>query len=110
MDRTEDLLATVRDVYGAVPLERDYMLDSIARSMLSAEGSSARETIDRLGLDAPSTAVWECRGTTVEACVDGVVWNPHNRLALLDDRSTLGLAAEVDGSGVHIVGIISRTE
>jgi hypothetical protein len=107
--RTESLLAGIRDVYGATPLARDFMLDAGARSLLNGNAGSQDGVAKSLGLPAEQTALWECTGTTVEACLDRVVWKPENRRALLDDQSGLGLAARVDDAGVHLVGIVSRT-
>ncbi|MCB9677005.1 MAG: hypothetical protein H6737_17950 [Alphaproteobacteria bacterium] len=109
IERAESLLAQVRDAYGAPELQRDFVLDAGARSLLRGDAESTEGVRASLGLDPSGTMLWECEGTTVEACIDSVIWEPKNRLALLDARSALGLAAGVDASGVHLVGIVSAT-
>ncbi|MEZ4319450.1 MAG: hypothetical protein R3F61_18185 [Myxococcota bacterium] len=109
LHRAETLLREVRDAYGSTALQRDFVLDAGARSLLRGDAGSADGVRTSLGLDPAGTMLFQCSGTTVEACIDTVVWKPENRLALLDDQSALGLAADVDGSGVQLVGIVSVT-
>jgi len=107
--RAESLLREIRGAYGTTPLQRDFALDAGARSLLRGDAGSAEGVRNSLGLPPEKTTLWQCRGTTIEACFDSVIWEPENRLALLDERSTLGLAADLDASGVHLVGIVSVT-
>lgn len=108
--RAEELLDIVRATYDAEPLHRDFMLDAGARSLLQGGGTTREGVIASLGLSPAETALWECQGVTVEACLDGMIWRPRNRSALLDDASGLGLAASVGAEGVRLVGILSRTD
>lgn len=107
--RAESLLADLRATYGATPLQRDFMLDAGARSMLRGDVQEPDAVKLRLGLDPEQTAMWHCRATTVEACLDAVLWTPEYRRALFDDASALGIAASVEPDGVHLTGIVART-
>lgn len=108
--RAERLLAEIRLAYGVEGVTRDFMLDAGARSLLGGGTTTAEGVVGSLGLTPANTALWDCRGTTIEACLDRMVWRPENRLALLDANSALGLAASVDPEGVRLVGILGRTD
>lgn len=108
--RTEELLDNIRQSYGAEGLERDFMLDAGARSLLSGGSTTRDGVLGSLGLAEEQTALWQCDSATVEACMDRILWMPDNRAALLHDDSDLGLAAEVTPGGVRLVGILSRTD
>ncbi|MCA9568068.1 MAG: hypothetical protein KC656_09510 [Myxococcales bacterium] len=108
--RTESLLATIRSAYGSTKPARDFMLDAGARSLLSGGGTTSDGVLGSLGLDPARTALWTCEGTTIEACLDGLIWTPEHRMALLDDASDVGLAADVGAEGVRLVGILSGTD
>ena len=85
------------------------MLDVGARSLLEPD-KSTDEVLASLGIEPENAAVWRCSGQTVEVCVDRMVWQPGNRLALLDDRARIGLAATMQAGDMQLVGILTRTD
>jgi hypothetical protein len=109
VERAETLLADIREIYGASQLQRDFVLDAGARSLLRGDTDSAEGVRESLALDSAGTTIFRCEGTTVEACLDRVVWQPENRRALFDDASALGLAGDLDAEGATVVGIVSVT-
>lgn len=108
--RASQLLANIRGAYGSPPPSRDFMLDAGARSLLEQTDSDATGILTSLGIPRSDAAVWDCQGGTIEVCLDAMIWIPENRRALLDDTARVGLAAAVDGGGVRLVGILTRTD
>ena len=109
VERAETLLSEIRDIYGASALQRDFVLDAGARSLLRGDATSIDGVRESLALDPAGTMIFHCTGTTVESCMDTVVWRPENRRALFDDASALGLAGNLDAEGATLVGIVSVT-
>lgn len=108
--RAESLLTDIRLAYGVEGVQRDFMLDAGARSLLSGGSTTAAGVLESLGLAPANTATWVCDGASIEGCLDTMIWRPENRLALLDEGTMLGLAARVDPQGVRLVGILGRTD
>lgn len=108
--RAESLLSDIRLAYGVEGVQRDFMLDAGARSLLSGGTTTPAGVVGSLGLVPANTATWSCDGASIEACLDTMIWRPENRLALLDEGTMLGLAAAVDPQGVRLVGILGRTD
>ena len=108
--RATQLLATIRSAYGSPPPARDFLLDAGARSLLAQPDSDVAGILGSMGIPRADAAVWDCNGGTIEVCIDAMIWIPENRRALLDDTARLGLAASVDGGGVRLVGILTRTD
>ncbi len=104
--RAAELLDGIRDAYGAAPWIRDPLLDSGARALLAKTGDVA-SLAAALGFDPDEAAKWECRGSTVESCLDRILWDPRSRPALLGDSRRVGYAAEVDANGLHLVTFIA---
>ncbi len=106
--RVAAVLTDLRGAYGLKPWLRDAFLDQAAQGMLSNPEKTAKSVANTLGYAPDATWKWECRGRSVEACLDQILWDPRARPALLTDSEFLGLGAEVMRGGVHVVALIAR--
>jgi hypothetical protein len=94
-----DMLADARDSYGLLPWSEDPYLTSTAASLL--ENPSAPD-------EEESTKAWQCRGRTVEDCVDQMIWIPAYRTALLNpDTQYVGAAGHLSEEGVELRIVIT---
>ncbi len=104
--QAETLLSEIRRVYGLRPWTRDPLLDAAARSGLNDATQDTQALSARFGFEPGELSRWECRGASIEACLDGVLWAPRARPALLGDTDLLGMATSFDGHTVHLVALI----
>lgn len=107
-ERARAVMAEVRDAYGLPPFAPDPLLDAAARTWLVTPDAPVAEVARRAGLDPARAWRWECRGGTVESCLDSVVWDPRARPGLLLEDALWGLVAEVGPSGVRLVAAVGR--
>lgn len=106
-ERIAGVLASVRELYGTRPWERDPRLDAAASTLLSRAPPETAILAASLGFDPERFSKWECLGTSVEDCLDRVIWDPRSRPGLLGDTRYLGLATEVDAGRVRIVALLA---
>jgi hypothetical protein len=101
--RTLDL---VREAYGLPAYVSDPLLDAAARTWLADPTVPVSDVARITGLDAERTWRWDCRGSSVESCLDSIVWDVRARPGLLLEDALLGLAATVSGDGVHVAAAV----
>jgi len=101
-------LADVRDAYGLPPFERDPLLDAMARTVLATPKVSTATLASRVGIPAEDLWKFNCRGSTVETCIDSVMWRSDARPGFLAPRALFGLTAAVSPSGVDLALVVAR--
>lgn len=107
VQQTQQTLAEIREVYGQGSWERDPMLEAAARVALDGKSPATQDLAKRLGF--PPDRLWrvECQATTLQDCIDRIVWSPYSRSALISDTRYWGLAARRDQPGVRIVAYVA---
>jgi hypothetical protein len=101
-----EVFAEVREAYGLRPLGADPILDAVARSWQSDPAMPVADVARLAGTDPARTWRWECRGSSMESCVDSIVWDVRARQGLLLDEVLWGLTAQVGPNGVHVVAAV----
>jgi len=104
--RLDQLLDHVRDQHALPSLEPDLLFQSAAARLLTDPSMPSGTLATRVGWAPEKLARWDARGPTLAAALDRVIWEPGARPALLAASGHLGLAAEQDDAGVHIVVLI----
>jgi hypothetical protein len=104
--RAEALLSEIRGIYGLRSWDRDPLLDAAARSAMSDPELNAMALSRRLGFEPGQLSRWDCRGPSIEACLDEVLWAPRARPALLGDTDLLGLTTRTEGNQVRLIALI----
>ncbi|MFT4623537.1 MAG: hypothetical protein ACI8PZ_002193 [Myxococcota bacterium] len=107
LERVDRMLARVRELYGAEPWVRDVRMDAAAESMLSDTPPNLKAVAGSLGYDPATFSRWGCTGTSVEDCLDRVIWDPRSRPGLLGNTRDMGLAVRVGAGRVRIVALIA---
>jgi hypothetical protein len=109
-DDALDLVDTVRQSFGLLPLQDDGTLAQLARlpvddvAMGRFDRATAETRLQGAGFVGGSSAAVACTGDTVGACVDTLMRSGQDRAALLNPGMRLaGAAAQVSTSGVAIV-------
>ena len=106
VERTLALIGEIREAYGRAPWTRDPTLDTAASSAL--DGSfDMLAALGKLGFSSDGAAVWSCESTSVEGCLDSVVWRPEYRRAFLLDVPLLGLAVRSTGDRVRMEAVVT---
>lgn len=106
--RAATLLDHVRNTWERPRWLRAALLDAAAQRVLADRSQPLEATLAGLGYAGVQVSLLECRGSTVEDCLDKWVWIPSLRSLLLDARDgDLGLAGEVDTRGVHLVALVA---
>ena len=106
-DRVAGVLTSVRELYGTRPWQRDPRLDAAAGTLLGSTPPSTEAIAISLGYDPEHFSRWECTGTSVEDCLDRVIWDPRSRPGILGDTQYLGLATDVDAGRVRIIALVA---
>lgn len=99
-------LAEVRDAYGLRALEPDPLLEAAARRVLADPSVTVDQLAPASGL--PAEHVWKmgCVGSTVESCLDAILWDVRSRTGLLAEHALVGRVAEVGPTTVHLVLVV----
>ncbi|MCB9688773.1 MAG: hypothetical protein H6735_27280 [Alphaproteobacteria bacterium] len=99
-------LAEIRDAYGLRVLEADPLLEAAARRVLSDPSVPVEQLAPATGL--PPDHVWKmgCVGSTVESCLDAILWDVRSRTGLLAEHALVGRVAEVGPTTVHLVLVV----
>lgn len=96
----------VRDAYGLSPLQEDPILQAAARAWQVDGSVPVAEVARRAGLAPSSAWRWTCAGTSVESCVDTIVWDVRARPGLLVADGLWGVVAEVSNGQVRLVAAV----
>jgi hypothetical protein len=98
--------ADVRDAYGLPAWADDPLLEAAARTWVADPAVPVADVARLAGLDPARTWRWECRGASVESCVDSIVWDVRARPGLLLEDALWGMVAELTPDGVHVVAAV----
>lgn len=105
-DRAMDLVQRARDEYGAPPVTWDPLLEQAAGALGPDEDPKNRA----IGL-APSEDLaigFRCSASSVEDCIDTVLWDPRYRRAFVDRTEwSGGLKVTWTSERVQIVGVFA---
>lgn len=107
MERVAEVFAELRGAYGLPVWERDMLLDAAARSRLQGGASDEERLASAVGFAPDRMWRLECKASTVEECVDRLMWSPYHRSALITDSRYWGLAAKRNQPGVQIVALVA---
>ncbi|MBA2322197.1 MAG: hypothetical protein H0V89_13715 [Deltaproteobacteria bacterium] len=105
--RAEVLLDEVRALSNRDPWTRDATLDLIAAMRLADSTAALVPALERLGYDASRTGSWSCEATTLEACLDQVLWRPEGRRVVLAPEGVAGFAVDVSSGAVRLLGLVA---
>ncbi|MBT3219431.1 MAG: hypothetical protein HN348_10095 [Proteobacteria bacterium] len=107
-ERVRELLKKVRVDYGLAPFEDDTMLTSAVRSSIKEERDLG-PLVEGLGFSL--TKIWRCEGSTVEDCLDQLIWQPVNREVLLStDYERFGVGGVLASSQLQLVIVVAGDE
>jgi hypothetical protein len=106
--RVDQLLAEVRDAYGLEPYQQDPLLDAAVKAT-AADGAIGVERMSPwVGVAPADLWRWECHSTTLEGCLDAIVWDVRARPGLLAAQALVGRVAHVGPDGVGVVLVVAR--
>jgi len=106
--RTWQLLDIVRDVYGSSPIKRDDLMRETAVRAREADQRELGSQAARFARDPRRAVGWFCEASTVEDCVDQLLWDPRTRAPLVDPTPWAGGLAVQHGPGrIRIYGLMA---
>jgi hypothetical protein len=106
-DLTVELLADLRAAYGARMYESDLMLEAVAQAAATNPDLDTRAIAPQVGVEPGNLWRWECQATTVEGCLDAILWDVRARPGLLAERALYSRYVELNTKGVRIVLVVA---
>jgi hypothetical protein len=106
-DLTVALIQDIREAYGARMYNTDPLLHAALRASVDSEGFDTRAVAQQVGVEPGSLWRWECRSSTVEGCLDQILWDVRARPGLLVDRGAYARHVELNTKGVRILLMVA---
>ena len=100
--RLQGALDAVRDHYGYTRLQRDELLDSVARAVARSGGDGQAALRTAGFIDVP-VAAGACEAESVERCLSELWWGVDTHALLVGDVAEYGVAWEPSSRGVRLV-------
>lgn len=99
-------LRGLREAYGMPMYGEDPLLDA---ALATSNGSAfdPKSVAPQLGVSPANLWRWECQATTVEGCLDAVLWDVRARPGLLTRRAVFARQVELNTKGVRIVMLVA---
>jgi len=101
-DQAYDVIDRVREAYGLREPQVDTLLQSaVPWAQLNPDLRPA-EIARRVGIDPGKMWRADCTGSTVEICLDSIIWDPRARPALMSERMLVGIGADIRTDNVRL--------
>lgn len=106
--RAWQLIDIVRDVYGSEPLTPDQIMRDAAVRAHEQASPDLGEMASRFARDPDRALGWRCKATTVEDCIDQLMWDPTTRAPFVDPNAwSGGLSVHYAPGTIEIVGLLA---
>jgi hypothetical protein len=103
-----DRIADLRGAYGTAMYGDDLLLQAAAKSVADDPALDVRTLAPQLGIPAADLWRWDCQSTSVETCLDGILWDVRARPALLAAHALYGRDVQLNSAGIRIVLVVAR--
>lgn len=107
-DQVYGVIDRVRDAYGLREPQVDMLLQNAMPWVQLNPSVPPDEIAKRVGIEPSNLWRMNCSGSTVEICLDPIVWDPKARPALLSNRLLLGIGVDVVPQGVKVTLLMAR--
>jgi hypothetical protein len=106
-DLVVGLVEDLRAAYGTRMYGSDPLLHAALRASVDAATFDTRAVAQQVGVAPESLWRWECRSSTVEGCLDQILWDVRARPGLLVDRGAYARHVELNTKGVRILLMVA---
>lgn len=100
--QVENVITRVREAYGLRAAQVDTLLQNAVSWAQANHDLPAADIGSRVGFESDQIWRYDCTQSTVEVCLDAMVWDPRARPYLLSNQLLLGIGAVIVTNGVHV--------